>query len=34
MRQTDLRVMCPRYAQASIFTLAVFFYFADFGKQD
>ena len=24
--------MCPRYAQASIFTLAVFLLFADFGK--
>ena len=28
------RVMCPRYAQASIFTLVAFFNLGDFGKQD
>ena len=26
--------MCPRYAQASIFTLVAFFNLGDFGKQD
>ena len=28
------RVMFPRYAQASIFTLVAFFNLGDFGKQD
>ena len=28
------RVMCPRQARASIFTLAVFFYLGELGKQD